>query len=548
MTFLYILLFIVCLSTLIMVHEAGHLITAKIFKVYCFEYAIGFGPRLFSFKKKNGETRYSIRAVPFGGFVSMYGESESIPKDFVGEIDASRSINNIKKWKKSIVMTAGIIMNFVLAMVVFFIYEIAFPSYTFRVGHIMVNEGSIAAEAGLADHDYVITPILSYGDGNYVFYDDQATLNYRSDPSKTVFFGYNYSQMTLKDQNIYSKAVAFERVDYGSITLDPSEYTEISYSDAKTGDYSSDEVNNVLIRGYIQAFRFVTVVDENNEPTAHYLELYLSKNYLDKEEDYFVAYLKDYSEDEYKKFYNYVPFNQLITVVGDLKTVNDKYELNSSGSNKLEILQYKTAYPEVTADNLLKQNAFNPESVDFKFEVLDEEHVEVVTPKSIHVKVEQDGSLQSDFGVVMQVDKASNSYGTAVKNSFSDFGRSTTLIFRGLGQLFTKDGFKNVGGIIAIGVVTTNTLQQEGFGTFLFMWAMISVNLGIVNLLPFPGLDGWQFLVTIVEGVAHKEIPPKVKNTVSAVGILILFVLMIMIVVKDLIMVVQYASENEKFP
>ncbi len=55
-----------------------------------------------------------------------------------------------------------------------------------------------------------------------------------------------------------------------------------------------------------------------------------------------------------------------------------------------------------------------------------------------------------------------------------------------------------------------------------------------MNLLPFPGLDGWQFLVTIVEGVAHKEIPPKVKNTVSAIGIMLLFVLMIVIVFKDI--------------
>ena len=86
--------------------------------------------------------------------------------------------------------------------------------------------------------------------------------------------------------------------------------------------------------------------------------------------------------------------------------------------------------------------------------------------------------------------------------------------------------------------MTTNTLEQNGFGLFIFYWAMISVNLGIVNLLPFPGLDGWQFIVTIVEGVAHKEIPPKVKNTVSAIGIMLLFALMILIVIKDIIMVV----------
>ena len=73
---------------------------------------------------------------------------------------------------------------------------------------------------------------------------------------------------------------------------------------------------------------------------------------------------------------------------------------------------------------------------------------------------------------------------------------------------------------------------------FLFYWALISVNLGIVNLLPFPGLDGWQFLVTIVEGITRKTIPTKVKSIVSAIGIGLLFILMILIIIKDVIALV----------
>ena len=161
----------------------------------------------------------------------------------------------------------------------------------------------------------------------------------------------------------------------------------------------------------------------------------------------------------------------------------------------------------------------------------------VLGPHHLDVEI-KDNNLSSNLGLFMQLDEHRNSYGEAVVNSFKDFGKSTTLIFRGLGSLFTKEGWKNVGGIIAIGVVTTQTLQQNGFGNFIYIWAMISVNLGIVNLLPFPGLDGWHFLVTIVEGVAHKEIPLKVKNTMSAIGFFILLGLMVLIVIKDIIMVV----------
>ena len=64
-TILYILLFIVFLSVLIIVHELGHLAAAKAFHVYCLEYSVGMGPLIFKFKRKNGETQFSLRAIPF---------------------------------------------------------------------------------------------------------------------------------------------------------------------------------------------------------------------------------------------------------------------------------------------------------------------------------------------------------------------------------------------------------------------------------------------------------------------------------------------------
>lgn len=517
MTILYILLFLVCLSTLIMVHEAGHLVTAKIFKVYCFEYALGFGPRLFSFKRKNGETRFSIRAIPFGGFVSMYGEADAVPPEFEGvEINKSRSINNIKHWKRAIIMTAGIMMNFVLAMIVFFIYEIAFPAYTLRYGHIIIAENSIAADAGLKSNDLVYSRLLGYGNDTYVFYDTNGVVNYADSSTKNAYIGYSYGQMTIKDQSVYSRSVAFERRDVGDLS---SSATAISYSDALNGDYSGAEENIVHIEGYIQSFALNTATNT--------LTLRISEHYLDKQDKFLTVY-KTYDASKDANLYKLTPFHEIISINGDMETVDS--------SNKMKIVEYKSHYPNVE-DNILKDYNKVPNNVSFNMQVLDEEHIGVMTDHVINSDIVS-GGLESRLGISVQLDEYQNSYGEAVGNSFADFGKSTTLIFRGLGQLFTAEGFKNVGGIVAIGVVTTQTLEQNGFGNFLFMWAMISVNLGIVNLLPFPGLDGWQFLVTIVEGVAHKEIPAKVKNTMSAIGLLLLFALMIMIVIKDIIMVV----------
>ena len=71
MTILY---FLLLLSIIICIHEAGHLMAAKLFGVYCYEYSFGMGPVIF--QKKGKETIYSIRALPVGGFVSTAGEPD----------------------------------------------------------------------------------------------------------------------------------------------------------------------------------------------------------------------------------------------------------------------------------------------------------------------------------------------------------------------------------------------------------------------------------------------------------------------------------------
>lgn len=82
-----IIIFILILSVIVAIHEFGHFIFAKLMGVYVYEYAIGMGPRIFSFKPKKSETVYSLRAIPLGGFCSLAGEDtenddeEEVPKN-----------------------------------------------------------------------------------------------------------------------------------------------------------------------------------------------------------------------------------------------------------------------------------------------------------------------------------------------------------------------------------------------------------------------------------------------------------------------------------
>ena len=173
-TILYILLFILCLSSLIMVHEAGHLAMAKAFKVYCFEYSIGFGPKLFSRKRKNGETYFSLRAIPLGGYVMMYGEAESIPENFEGNIPEERSLMKINKWKRAAVLVAGVFMNFILAIFIFFIAETCCTQYSYFAGKTQIKDNSVAYNAGLRNDDLIY--LNEYSDYYFVI-DENASLD-----------------------------------------------------------------------------------------------------------------------------------------------------------------------------------------------------------------------------------------------------------------------------------------------------------------------------------------------------------------------------------
>ena len=533
MTFVYILLFVVCLSTLIMVHEAGHLATAKIFKVYCFEYSIGFGPKIFSVRRKGTETAFSMRWIPFGGFVSMYGEDEAIPEGHE-PIDPSRSLNAVKKWKKCIILVAGVVMNFILAITIFFLYEVAFPAHTARVAHITVNKGSIAYEAGLRSQDFVYTPILETSSATYIFYDDDAVLEYQDSSSKQVYFGYNYTNITLKDTSLYTLAIAFGRVDFGHITNDSP--VSITYEDAINGDFTSVEDVQNIISGYYRA----SAAKKDKETSNYIVRIAVTENYLDEQDKVVYGDLV-LTKEEYKTF-KFVPSGAPITLVGDFSTKQTKKGVNYNVIAVNGADNFETSYPDTTTGNILnaKSGGVKPNKLSFSFYKLNEE-TNIGRGEQMPIndlELSSNGKLPKKIGVSMQLDSYHNKFGDALKYTFEDFGKSATIIVRGLGTLFSKEGWKNVGGIIAIGVSTTQVLQQNGFGLFLFYWALISVNLGIVNLLPFPGLDGWQLLVTAVEGISRKTIPTKVKSIVSAVGIGLLFILMILIIIKDLIAVV----------
>lgn len=143
-----LLIFGLILGLLIFVHEFGHFITAKLFGVRVEEFGFGLPPRLFGLKR--GETIYSINAIPAGGFVNLSGEdAEENSKD-------PRHFLSKSPLKRALIITAGILMNFLLAFVAFTIlYSQGGPIDTGKVLIDAVVKDSPAEKVGLKSGDIV---------------------------------------------------------------------------------------------------------------------------------------------------------------------------------------------------------------------------------------------------------------------------------------------------------------------------------------------------------------------------------------------------------
>ena len=115
-TLIDILVFLLILTGIIVIHELGHFITAKFFKVYCGAFSIGMGPKIFG--KKGKETEFQIRALPVGGFVSMAGEADQEDNEEFKDFPLDRTLKGKKTYQKIIIMLAGVFMNFMLALVI----------------------------------------------------------------------------------------------------------------------------------------------------------------------------------------------------------------------------------------------------------------------------------------------------------------------------------------------------------------------------------------------------------------------------------------------
>lgn len=143
----YIALAILVLLVMITVHEMGHYISGKLLGFGIEEFAIGFGPKLFSKKKKDGEV-FSVRLLPIGGFCAFKGEDK--------DSDDPTAFNNRKPWQRIIVLISGALMNYLLALIIIIIMFGAYGQtalMTYKMEDALPN---VAVENSFYERDVIV--------------------------------------------------------------------------------------------------------------------------------------------------------------------------------------------------------------------------------------------------------------------------------------------------------------------------------------------------------------------------------------------------------
>lgn len=227
MTLLY---FVIILGVIVFIHELGHFIFAKKAGIYCYEFSIGMGPKIFG-KKFKSETEYCLRLIPLGGFVSMAGEEVEVDK----KIPKEKRMQS-KTWlQRFLTIFAGPLFNFILAFVLLFLIALCYgaPSTSTLIGQI--DKESAAYDSGLEVGDRILSI-----DGKRVSnWDDLIMKLQLVDSNKAVKFEVEKANGETENINIKpdKKEVDGQTTYYFGVGMDPTKeygfFSSIKYASSK---------------------------------------------------------------------------------------------------------------------------------------------------------------------------------------------------------------------------------------------------------------------------------------------------------------------------
>ena len=283
-----IIILFIMLGLIISIHELGHFIAAKKSGVYVDEFSLGMGPLLFKHKPKNSETTYSLRLFPIGGFVSMAEKEDSESK-----IKKDRVLENKGFFKVFWVLINGIVFNFLLAIVLFFISGLAYGKPVSQAIINSVVEDGAAYKAGLREGD----EILKVNGNNIDTFDDfilEASAKKVKDNKYTIVVKTKDGEIKTYEvtptiekrdkEEVKVYGIVFEGTKYKKGFKNAVSYAfEGTFNNTKTifkilGSLFTGKVSVKNLSGPVGIYSLVDQVKSQGLETLLYLTAYLSIN------------------------------------------------------------------------------------------------------------------------------------------------------------------------------------------------------------------------------------------------------------------------------
>ena len=246
---LVVFLYIVAILTIVLIHETGHFVTAKAFKIKVEEFFVGFGPRLWSFRR--GETEYGLKALPLGGYVRIAGMN---PFQEIPEEEMPRTFGAKPAWQRAIVIAAGPITHFIIAilLVAIVLAFIGIPLYRPQIEVVqkqLNGQPSPALVAGLRPGDQVLAldgqAVSASADPNPGIV--QFTRYTRIHPGQPISITVRRGDRTLtvtatpREAKVGNRSGGFIGIQVGATTVDrrrTDPFTAVGRGATQTWDYT----------------------------------------------------------------------------------------------------------------------------------------------------------------------------------------------------------------------------------------------------------------------------------------------------------------------
>lgn len=536
MEFLWILLgivvFIFVMGLLVLIHEGGHFLMAKKAGILCYEFAIGMGPVIY--QKKKGETLYSIRLFPIGGYVSMAGEEieDDILKGYKrvrlvkdNNNQVTKIIANLENTKYEDLPVLDLIGYDLIGtkeagkdeLYIQVKEDEEIKKYTVKRDALVNFEKTAEIQIAPYDRNFVNKPwlnrFLSVFAGPFMniilaivlFFiiglcTGYAKTNDTVLGSVTMVEG---SNNTLEAGDKLLEINGHKLSNWASISdvLDEISLGGNNFSNSITVKaLSKNDVEKTVVINpsvFIYSIEMAFKVDGTNDAIVG---SYSSSNEKTKS---YLAGLR--SGDKITKI-----------------EAKDKVLYNVTKSSALDFFNSEELKEGQTIKITYISNSDNAEHTT---------NIEVYSAKLLDTQSIPATKVQLGITCANGFD-----LGKLLYMPFVETGESFTMIFKTLGALFTDStvGVDDLSGPVGIFTLLKEA-AKSGVITVLNWTAILSVNLGFMNILPLPALDGGRLAFMIYEGITRKKPNAKVENIIHSIGFILLMGLMIFISFNDVL-------------